>query len=119
MNIFDLNSSFTKKELKQKFIDKLNQIKLLELSDIDTEILINHYYKYYNYYKLKTVDYKNDSIINNFNSSSIVQSYQKKLNPDNTFTVVEIKESNINGKVVKSEESYIIDINGNKIKQLK
>jgi hypothetical protein len=118
MNIFDLNTSFTKKELKQKFIDKLNQIKLLELSDIDMEILINHYYKYYNYYKLNAVDFKND-FTNNFNSSSIVRSYQKKLNPDNTYTVVEIKESNINGKVVKSEESYIIDIKGNKIKQLK
>jgi hypothetical protein len=120
MNIFNLDSDFSKKELKKVFLEKIDQIKKSDISDDDKNILIDYYHSKYNHYKQFALD--NDNTKTNtkilHNSSYSSKSYVKKLNPDNTYTVIEEKESNINGKIDKSKNSYILDTDGNKIKQL-
>ena len=115
MDIFNIGSNFTKKELKTKFFEKIETIKESTLSDFDKNILIDYYHSNYNRYKL----YASDNTQQYVKSSYVSKSYQKKLNPDNTFTIIEQKETNINGKVDKFKDTYILDKDGNKIKQLK
>ena len=118
MDIFNIGSNYTKKELKDVFLTKIKQITKSNISDFEKKLLIEYYHHNYNLYKLSATDYIKP-ITNSTNSSYNFISYSKKLNPDNTYTINERKESNINGIIDKSNNSYILDAKGNKIKQLK
>ena len=72
-------------------------------------ILYESYYNYYTQLKSYAIDNVQQSVQQPSNYQIYSSSFTKTLNPDGTYTINENKQTNINGEIKKSKDSYIID----------
>jgi len=130
-----MSTNYSKKELKKSLLNKMDEIKKLNISSQEKRLMLDKYYSEYKLAKTNIVD--NNSIIsnrfdpkNNFNqfvnmfnlmhnefNNPNTKSYsiQNVLNHDGTRTVIESTNNIIDGKSNKKTTSYKIDSTGNKI----